>query len=451
MAAAFTAFDSTVGTYSYTLTCTSGPISVTNTLSATFESNAPYTTLTVDKTTEPYTGTAADTITLTWNSNLTLCEPSVTPNAGSFTTTGSAGGTGTWYPGTPGTYTMTMSCYASGTTSPVATSAPVIIQVQPPPAPTASISIVPAAVSINQTFTVSWSSNYAQFCTSTGGTPNDAFEITQAVGSGSYVSSAPGQFTFAVDCPSIGGVKPDGTAQATVTVTGPAPTVALAISPSNVVQGSTFTLSWSSTNSSTCTASGGGASNSPWSGMVATTNAGLVMSADNVGTFTYTLNCANGNLTGQGQATVIVSAPAAPTATLSSDRGSYTTGQTITLTWSSTNATTCTASGGGANGSAWAGAIGTSGTATQTATTPGTFTYTDTCSAGNQSAQAQATVTVNNPATGGAGNSGSGGHGGGGGGAFDLSALAALGTVLAIRSRRRSPIDPQLYDRIRQG
>jgi hypothetical protein len=437
----FTANDTTSGTYTFTLTCTSGPISVTNSVSATFETNAPYVSATIDKLSETYSGTAADTFSLSWNSNLTVCIPSVSPAGIPPLSGGNPLDTGTWVPPAPGNYTLAVACRGANGVSPVAASAPITVTVLPPPPPTTTLSIVPSTVGIGQPFTVAWSSMYAQSCTGNGGTPSDAFNISQPAGSGTWTSSTLGQYAFSIDCQSIGGVKPDGTAQATVTITGSPPTVTVSATPSTPQQGSTFTLTWSSANALSCAASGGGASNTPWGGSVALFGA-PVESADVIGTFGYTVTCTNGPYAAQATATVTVTAPPPPTATLSSSSSSVTVGQAFTLTWSSSNAAGCVANGGGADGTAWSGALSLSGTASQTATTTGTFTYTVTCDSGSQSFQAKAIVSVSAAASGG----GSGGGGHGGGGAFDLEALAALGTVLAIRLSRRSPMDHRRGD-----
>lgn len=85
---------------------------------------------------------------------------------------------------------------------------------------------------------------------------------------------------------------------------------------------------------------------------------------------------------------VVVSAPAAtPTATISVSPTSISTGQSSTITWSSTNATGCTASG------AWTGAKATSGTQSVSPSTSSTYSIYCTGAGGN-STTVSATVTV---------------------------------------------------------
>jgi hypothetical protein len=82
-------------------------------------------------------------------------------------------------------------------------------------------------------------------------------------------------------------------------------------------------------------------------------------------------------------------APAvAPTVTLSVSAPTATVGQSVTLTWSSTNATACTASDG------WTGTLATSGTQAVAATAAGTANYTLTCTGPGGSAKNSAAVAV---------------------------------------------------------
>jgi hypothetical protein len=66
--------------------------------------------------------------------------------------------------------------------------------------------------------------------------------------------------------------------------------------------------------------------------------------------------------------------PAAPTVDLSTDQTAVTSGDTFTLTWSSTDATACEASG------SWTGSLATSGSSAQQAYGLGERSYSITCS-----------------------------------------------------------------------
>jgi len=113
-------------------------------------------------------------------------------------------------------------------------------------------------------------------------------------------------------------------------------------------------------------------------------------------------------------------APPAPTVTLTASASSVTSGQSATLTWSSTNATSCTASGG------WNGTLATSGSqSTGALTESGSFTLT--CTGGGGTGTATVSVAVGAAAA----------SGKGGGGALTPEALLALAAVLVRISRRR--------------
>lgn len=159
------------------------------------------------------------------------------------------------------------------------------------------------------------------------------------------------------------------------------PTASLSASLTNVTYNASTTLTWSSTNATGCTATGGtfagakGTSGSEGTGNLTTST-------------TYTLYCtgAGGNSSTQS---VTVTVGGAATASLSAASSSIAYNTSTTLTWSSTNATGCTATGG-----TFAGAKATSGSeSTGNLTTSTTYTLYCTGAGGNSSTQS-VTVTV---------------------------------------------------------
>ncbi len=80
-----------------------------------------------------------------------------------------------------------------------------------------------------------------------------------------------------------------------------APTVSLSANPSSITSGQTTTLSWSSTNATSCTASGG------WSGTVSNTSGS--MSFAPLLTTSYSLSCSGDGGTASKSVTVTVSTP----------------------------------------------------------------------------------------------------------------------------------------------
>jgi probable HAF family extracellular repeat protein len=137
---------------------------------------------------------------------------------------------------------------------------------------------------------------------------------------------------------------------------------------------------------------------------------------------------ANGvvNATGEKHAYLLTPLVGPPTATLSASPSSVMVGQSITLSWSSTEAWSCVAGGSVPSGSSWSGQQATSGSVVVMAgSVPGTFVFTLTCELGKQSVKAQAIVTVTEPSP---------PASSGGGGALDWLSLASL---FLIRGGRR--------------
>lgn len=351
----------TVGTYTYTLTCRSANLSVQQSITVAVENNPGYVTASVNTMSTTYSHSPADYITLSWQSNLTTCSPAANGSPQFINGTHDLPtDTGMFAPPSSGSYVLTVTCNPYDTIVGQVASTPITVTVNPAPPPTATISVVPSTVSSGQSFTVAWSTTDTTNCIGNGTIPPDVtWDALGGNTSGSFTTSTSdsGQYSFGLSCPSIDSTQGPATAQASLTVTA-----------------------------------------------------------------------------------------VPPTASLSTDKSAYTNGQNITLTWSSTNAAGCTAGGGGANGSSWAGALAASGTATQTATTNGTFTYTVTCASATQSAQAQATVTVSAPAA-------AGKAGGGGGGAIGILEIGALAIVWRMRRSERpsarlgTPSGSKLHER----
>jgi hypothetical protein len=325
---------STLGTYTYTLTCISGPLSVTQSIVVTYENNAPYVTASLSPGTTTYTATPADYIVLNWTTNLTTCTINSTPSTAFGEITGPLqpipnmdwtviDGPATLAPTAPGTYTLSVTCTGQSG-SPKITSTPLTVTVTPPPPPTVSVSVSPATVTVDGSqFTVTWSSTNAMNCVPQGnGQSSGAVWPTgggiSAGVSGSLVlgpANEPGTFTFGISCQSIAPGGSSASEQATLTVTEPPPvTVTLTANETSLTQGQTLALTWSSANSSSCVASGGGANGSPWSGSLATSGTAN-QTASVVGSFIYTVTCsdsANSSVQKQVSVAVVAAAAAAP-------------------------------------------------------------------------------------------------------------------------------------------
>jgi Beta-propeller repeat len=219
-------------------------------------------------------------------------------------------------------------------------------------------------------------------------------ERAQAIAVDSSGSAYVTGYTFSLNFPTASPFQAanNGNANAFVTklsaggAVSPPPTVTISAAPTTITVGQSSTLTWSSTNATSCSASGA------WSGAQATSGTvGETPTA--TGSSTYTLTCNGAGGSANAAATLTVNA-AAPTVTLSINPTSITLGQSATLTWSSTNATSCTANG------AWTGTQPTSGTLTVTPTAAGTPSYTLSCSgAAATTAMSAVSETVTVPQT----------------------------------------------------
>jgi hypothetical protein len=306
---------SNAGTYTYTLTCSSGPISLQQSVVVTFENNAPYARASINTPTVTFSKSPADYATISWNSNLSSCQlapnPDIYVNQSDAIFAGQPQGSIVLAPQQSGVYQETLTC------SPLVGSAGVTAQatftVLPPPRPTETITFTPGAVVAGQSFIIAWWATNAGLCSQTGGIPNGAWGQPQAgtnvLPSGSTTETAvAGSYTFGLTCQSIDPASAAGSVQATLNIS--ALSATLSSSAAAVSVGNSFTLTWSSVGASGCTASGGGASGSGWSGGVGTSGS-ATQAAKVSGTFTYSLVCSVRNVsTTPQQVTVTVSGAA---------------------------------------------------------------------------------------------------------------------------------------------
>ena len=164
----------------------------------------------------------------------------------------------------------------------------------------------------------------------------------------------------------------------------PAPTVTVTANPVSVLSGAASTLTWSSTNATSCNASGA------WSGAKAVSGTQSTGILSVLSTFSLACIGAGGSTT--QSATVAITLPPAPvipvpTVSISANPTTIASGGSSTLSWSSTNATACTASG------AWSGSKAMSGTQATGALTSGA-SYSLSCNGPGGSANQSTTIVV---------------------------------------------------------
>ncbi len=128
-----------------------------------------------------------------------------------------------------------------------------------------------------------------------------------------------------------------GLSVATGTAFSAAPTVSLVAEPASIPVGSSTTLTWSSTDATSCVASGS------WSGTVATSGR-RVSTPPSGGTKVYTLTCSGPEGSASASASVSVSQPP-PTVTMTVDKPIIALGESVTVTWDSTWSHRCEGQG----------------------------------------------------------------------------------------------------------
>jgi hypothetical protein len=281
----------------------------------------------------------------------------------------------------------------------------VTVQMPTSPATIDSFVAIPNAVSVGDPVALSWSTSNASTCAATGGSGTDGWNNSVPI-TANGVPVGPiavsGSVTYTLTCSGPSG--PSGPTSTTVTVGALAPPASInnfSASPGSIQAGQSTTLSWSSTNATSCSAIGGAGSDG-WNGTQLVSSSGIAVGPIGAaGTYTYTLSC-TGPGGSSGPRSVTVTATAAPTGppviTLSANNAptaQIQPGSSFTLKWSTTNAATCSATGGtGSDG--WTGgrAISSSGISTGPIVTPGVYTYSLSCSGPGGSSTQSVQVTV---------------------------------------------------------
>ena len=170
----------------------------------------------------------------------------------------------------------------------------------PPPAtPTLTLSASPTSITSGQSSTLTWSSTNTTGCTASNG-----WSGAKAV-SGNETVSPTANATYVLSCTGAGG---NVSQQVTITVSATppppgTPTLTFTASPTTVNQGGSSTLSWSTTNVTSCTASNG------WTGTKTTSGTQIVSPT---ATTTYALACSGDGGNVSKQVTVNVVIPVTP-------------------------------------------------------------------------------------------------------------------------------------------
>jgi len=237
----------------------------------------------------------------------------------------------------------------------------------PVPNPTVNIYANPSSIQYGGNSTLSWSSINATSCS--------AVWTTSTAISGSKVVFPTSTSAYSIICTGPGG---DASDSVSVTVSDPpqTPTVTISANPISVSYNGSSILTWSSTDSTSCSAT------DAWSGTKATS--GSQSTGNLTSSKTYTLTCAGAGGNATDSVTVIVYPILQPSVNLEANPINIKSGEISTLFWNSSNAISCSAS--------WTTSTATSGSKTIYPTS--TTTYSITCNGASGSTPASDSVTV---------------------------------------------------------
>ncbi len=313
---------------SYTLTCTGpgGSASATRTISV-IPPVAPTVTLAAVPSSVGYNGIT----TLTWSST----DADSCTGTGDWSGNKATNGSQNVGPLTENS-TFGLTCTGPGGTDSVSVS----VDVGLPAQPVVQVQATPGLIDYGQTTQITWSAQNASSCVASGG-----WSGLRTVSGSETVGPLTQDTSFVLTCSGLGG---SGSDVVNVVVTDPPAPLLFLVADSTVIEtGSSVTLFWLSANTDSCSASG------DWSGAQPTTGSfeTAPLSAD----AEFTLTCSGVGGSTSRTVDVTVSEPGAPTITFSASDGIVDSGDSVTLTWSTTNTTSCSATND------WSGALPLSG------------------------------------------------------------------------------------------
>jgi len=306
-----------------------------------------------------------ESTSLNWSStNAVSC------SSNDFSTGGETSGTTNVSPTEDASYSVT--CTGAGGSATADADVSVTSNPGPPPVtqvPTANLIALPVAITNGDASTLSWVSTDSDTCTGTGFSTGDAVVGTVNV-------SPTADTVYRVDCTGAGGTAFD---TASVTVTNPPAGIvsaSLTLNPVSIDQGDRSTLSWSSSNATTCSGTGFSTGNN--------TSGSIFVSPE--ATSTYTVTCVGtGGSDSDTETLTVENVPSVPSVDVSLSPDTINRGGGSTVSWTSTNVDSCT-------GSFFSGSRGVSGS--EFVTPPIDTSYQVTCTGSNGSASDVETLTV---------------------------------------------------------
>ena len=305
--------EATGGTYTYSITCGTGGQMLQAHTDVTVAAAAPKVTVTADKSPQSLNLP----VTLTWSSNVSPCIATGGQPGDGWTGTMASSGAQVVTESSRNLVSYGLNCGAS----PAQASAFVSVNWLTNLAPTLTANATTA--SVGQSITLTWASSDGSACSAYGGA-NDGWGASRAAsGSFDLRESVVGTYTFWIGC----GDSPPSSVVVSFTApppvtppTTPPAGVQLTTSTTTVTVGTPVTLTWTTTNATTCS-TGGGTSADGWIGNVSPGGGSQKVSEQSMGVFNYTVTCAGAGDSPLAGATVTVTVNAAPPVTVTASSG----------------------------------------------------------------------------------------------------------------------------------
>ena len=217
------------------------------------------------------------------------------------------------------------------------------VSASPVPAEITSFVASPDAIAEGDSTTLSWTTNFATSCTPTNGAGDWAAKNIDLPSGDTQVDIPDsGDYTFTLTC--SGDVGDPAVSEDSVTVSPAAVITSFSASSNSIAEGETTTLSWTTENASSCTASGGAGG---WSGQnIGLPGGSTPITIASVGEYTFTLTCDGVAGTPAVANEVVTVSAAAVISSFTATPGSLVVDDMTTLSWVTENATSCTPSGG---------------------------------------------------------------------------------------------------------
>ena len=375
----------TIGTFTYTLTCGTG--ARVGSGQATVNVVPPSVSTIVSDANDLRVG---QSVTLQWSEGGYCVGSGGVPGDGltgvAFNT---SGGSALVTETVAGSYTLTVTCSGGGQSASTSTTLTFVSA-----APSVSFTAHPTNLEIytdtgayNSETTLTWVSNVRPCSVAYAGPGNWQGQLPQGLSNGDPSASLgdseqiAGSYTYTVTC---GSGQNQAQASVPVTYYTTQPAVSLNSSP-QWPQGFASTIGWTS-NVFPCTATGG-ESGDGWAGSKAGASGHQLLTEAQLGAVTFGITCGSGSQIVQAQASTQVDAV---TTSISPSANSVPVGDTVTFTWNS-NFTPCTVNSPGTQGPQpiYGTQFG------DLELLPGTYTYTINCA--GESASTQITVTGADP------------------------------------------------------